>query len=47
MPEWSPKKNPANLRKHGLSLADASYVFRDEAGLEVYDWEHSQTEDRY
>ena len=46
--EWDPAKDRANRRKHGISFKEASELF--ESGveyLEVYDIEHSDTEDRF
>jgi len=46
--EWDPGKNDSNLRKHGISLEQATKLFRnDEDILEVYDNEHSAGEDRF
>jgi hypothetical protein len=35
--EWNPEKATANLRKHGVSFADAVAVFQDEFALLVAD----------
>lgn len=46
--EWDEKKNKANLKKHYISFEEASAVFNDPHGLEIYDAQHSTgTEDRY
>ena len=45
--EWDEDKNQKNLEKHGISFETAMLVFNDDYRLEVYDIEHSQTEDRY
>ena len=45
--EWDPVKNAKNLRKHKVDFEEARYVFSDEMALELYDEEHSGTEDRY
>ena len=38
--EWDLNKARANLRKHGISFANAVAVFADEQGLTIAD-EHS------
>lgn len=45
--EWDDEKDRANRKKHGISFETASYVFRDEYFIEMYDFEHSIDEDRY
>jgi uncharacterized protein len=45
--EWDPDKAKANQRKHGISFAEATSVFRDEDAIEFYDDEHSLGEDRF
>jgi len=35
--EWDPKKAAANLRKHGVDLADAATVLHDELAITVLD----------
>ncbi len=44
--EWDPVKAAANLRKHGVSFAEAALVFLDPMALTFYDPDHSQEEDR-
>lgn len=44
---WDEHKDRINLKKHGISFETAMYVFADEARIEWYDEEHSDTEDRY
>lgn len=41
------EKDRINRQKHGISFETASYVFRDEYYIEMYDFEHSMEEDRY
>ena len=41
------EKERINRQKHGISFETASYVFRDEHYIEMYDFEHSMEEDRY
>ena len=43
--QWDPDKARINLRKHGISFADAVLVFEDDAAITVED-EHDQ-EERY
>ena len=38
-PEFDPKKNAANLAKHGVSLADGDGVLLDPLGITVEDEE--------
>ena len=45
--EWDDEKARANIKKHGIDFETAARVFADENRLEIYDEEHSETEDRY
>jgi uncharacterized protein len=45
--EWDNQKAQTNLRKHGVSFAQATAVFRDAQALTIYDEEHSDFEDRW
>ena len=46
--EWDPEKAAANERRHGVSFAEACELFTTDAlVLEVYDVDHSETEDRF
>jgi uncharacterized DUF497 family protein len=45
--EWSPAKNRANQRKHGVSFDDAQTVFLDENAIRFSDPDHSTDEDRF
>jgi len=46
--EWDPEKAARNERIHGVSFEEACEVFTTEAPvLEVYDVDHSETEDRF
>jgi len=38
--EWDEEKDRINREKHGISFETASYVFRDEHYIEMYDFEH-------
>jgi Ribonuclease toxin, BrnT, of type II toxin-antitoxin system len=42
--EWDPRKNAANLEKHGVSFEEAASVFGDPLGRIVSDPRHSQDE---
>lgn len=46
--EWDPEKAAANERLHGVSFEEACELFTTDAPvLEVYDIDHSETEDRF
>ena len=46
--EWDPDKDVQNLRKHGVSFAEASQVLSSDADrLEIFDRQHSEDEDRF
>ena len=40
--DWDPDKQRANLRKHGIELADAVAVFRDPLAVTVEDSAHDE-----
>jgi uncharacterized DUF497 family protein len=40
--EWNGKKAASNLRKHGVTFAEACTVFSDEDGLMISDPDHSE-----
>ncbi|MEM6460164.1 MAG: BrnT family toxin [Planctomycetota bacterium] len=44
---WDTAKAASNLRKHGVSFAEAIEVFADPGVLFEYDEEHSRNEDRF
>jgi uncharacterized DUF497 family protein len=44
--EWDAKKAAANLKKHGISFADAATVFLDAFALTYMDPDHSAEEQR-
>lgn len=44
---WDPAKARANLRKHGVSFAEARSVFYDEHARLADDPDHSEAEDRF
>ncbi len=46
--EWAPKKDRANIKKHGLSFGEATLLFTGGGEyLEIYDETHSEDEDRF
>ena len=45
--EWDTKKEAINIRQHGVTFEQASYVFSDPFALSRYDDEHSHEEDRW
>lgn len=44
---WDDAKAQSNLRKHGVSFAQAATVMLDPLALTVFDAAHSQTEERW
>ncbi len=45
--EWDKKKENTNIKKHGITFEQASYVFADPFALNRYDDEHSDDENRW
>lgn len=45
--EWDEEKNTKNRIKHKISFETAAHVFDDPECIEMYDFEHSISEDRY
>lgn len=45
--EWDPRKAAQNVRKHGVSFAEAQTVFEDAEALILPDPDHSNAEDRF
>ncbi len=45
--EWSPRKDAANQRKHGVSFEEARSVFFDEEAMVYDDPDHSLVEERF
>ncbi|KOR29765.1 hypothetical protein TI05_14780 [Achromatium sp. WMS3] len=43
--EWDTRKEVINIKKHGISFEQASYVFADPFALNRYDDEHSEKEE--
>lgn len=44
---WHATKAEANLRKHGISFAEAATAFEDPLSITVADPDHSAHEDRF
>ena len=44
--EWDETKRWENLRKHGIDFREVYRLFWN-ATLKDYDWEHSESEERY
>jgi hypothetical protein len=44
---WDPRKDSANLRKHGVSFDEASTAFADPLSITVPDPDHSDDEARF
>ncbi len=45
--EWDGRKAEVNKRKHGVVFEEAATCFYDSFGLDFYDEDHSEEEDRY
>lgn len=45
--EWDDEKNSINIRKHKISFETAAHVFDDPEYIEMFDFEHSDVEERY
>jgi len=45
--EWDINKEKINIKKHGVTFEQASYVFSDIYALSRFDDEHSEDEDRW
>lgn len=45
--EWDSAKAASNLKKHGVSFAEAQSVFYDEFATQFFDVENSETEERF
>jgi len=45
--EWDEVKNLSNFEKHNVWFEEAQTVWADESSLELYDEDHSDSEDRY
>jgi uncharacterized DUF497 family protein len=45
--EWDDAKAEANVKKHGVSFAEAATVFGDPLAITFFDPDHSDEEDRF
>ncbi|MBE6366204.1 MAG: BrnT family toxin [Lentisphaerae bacterium] len=45
--EWDENKAQINRKKHGVSFEEASTVFDDADALQIFDPDHSESEDRF
>jgi uncharacterized DUF497 family protein len=45
--EWDPGKAISNKEKHGVSFEEAATVFRDPHASTIFDFDHSQAENRW
>lgn len=45
--EQDREKEKTNIKKHGVTFEQASFVFADRYALNKYDEEHSEDEDRW
>jgi uncharacterized protein len=45
--EWDEQKADSNLKKHGVSFAEAAMVFYDALSITYYDPDHSVREHRF
>lgn len=45
--EWDEAKATANLKKHQVSFEEAKSIFYDEFGVQFFDEEHSNDEERF
>lgn len=45
--EWDPAKAKSNIQKHGVTFEEAATVMRDPRAMNMYDPDHSESEDRW
>ena len=45
--EWDESKARINQQKHGVSFEEAQTVFDDADALQIFDPDHSESEDRF
>jgi hypothetical protein len=45
--EWDPAKAKSNIQKHSVTFEEATTVMRDPRAMNMYDPDHSETEDRW
>lgn len=45
--DWDPDKANSNIQKHGITFEEAATVMRDPSAMNMYDPDHSESEDRW
>jgi uncharacterized protein len=45
--DWDPDKAKSNLQKHGITFEEAATVMRDPRAMNMFDPDHSESEDRW
>jgi uncharacterized protein len=45
--EWDTDKAKSNIQKHGVTFEEAATVMRDPRAMNMYDPDHSESEDRW
>lgn len=45
--EWDDEKERININKHKIDFSTAAHIFYDDNRLEMFDYKHSENEDRY
>jgi uncharacterized DUF497 family protein len=45
--EWDPGKAKSNMQKHGVTFEEAATVMRDPRAMNMYDPDHSESEERW
>jgi hypothetical protein len=45
--EWDPAKAKSNMQKHEVTFEEAATVMRDPRAMNMYDPDHSESEDRW
>ncbi|MBI5634379.1 MAG: BrnT family toxin [Nitrospirae bacterium] len=45
--DWDPGKAKANMQKHGVAFEEAATVMHDPRAMNMYDPDHSESEDRW
>ena len=45
--DWDPDKANTNIQKHGITFEEAATVMRDPRAMNMYDPDHSESEDRW
>ena len=45
--DWDPDKADSNTQKHGITFEEAATVTRDPRAMNMYDPDHSESDDRW